>query len=765
MMLGVPTIVPAALVVDDCRAMYRSVNLLRRWTQGQQLFGRLILGLGSLLMICGPAQAELFEVIRHLDFAGGYNPYYGAPQVVDGKVYGMTSHGGSNDVGVIYRCDLNGGNYEVLKHFGSSPQATDGDGPLGSVIEYGGKLYGMTRYGGTNRVGVIFRCDLDGGNYEVVKHFGVVVNTRSDGLRPVASLIQHNGQLYGMTTEGGTNGLGVLFRCNPDGTSYTILKDFIGIDGNQPHGDVLIHEGKIYGTTELGGTNAFPGGLLFRCDLDGGNYEILKHFGGAAGAQPFGTPVADAGRLYGLTYSGGNDGRGVIFRCDLDGGDYTVLKHLNFSSGQGPFGSLLLHGTRLYGLTFDGGANGLGVLFQCDLDGSNYVALKAFGPTFGNPADGRYPRGSVTASGGKLYGVTSEGGTNLIGTNAQTISGVLFRYSLPPSISGLNPGSGPVGAAIEVVGHGFTEATNVAFAETNNASFQVVSDTNLTATVPENAFTGPIVIRTPHGASTSAVHFVVNSVNHAPVVVANIADQAGTYGAPFDFTFDAGVFDDEDGDPLAYAAVGTPEGIDFDSSTRTFAGTPTRPGVFPVEVVASDNGDPALSATNTFSINVGKVLLVATADDRTRRYGTANPPLTITYGGFVGADGPADLDSPPVAGTVANISSPSGSYPITLTGGLDDSYLFNLVEGTLTVTAVPPVLSVEFVPGVDGKPDEVILRAGDLEPGSTYRVLGSVDLSEWEPLSDAKVGTDGRFEFVDVIAPGSAQRFYRVLAE
>jgi uncharacterized repeat protein (TIGR03803 family) len=714
----------------------------------------------ALTLALAPASAALYEVIHHLDSAGGYNPFYGAPQVVDSKVYGMTYQGGNSNLGVIYRCDLNGENYEVLKHFGSAPQASDGEGPLGSVIEYQSKLYGMTRYGGTNRVGVIFRCDLDGGNYEVVKHFGVIVNRRPDGLRPVASLIQHDGQLYGMATEGGTNGLGVLFRCNPDGSSYTILKDFTGIDGNQPHGDVLVHEGKIYGTTELGGTNGFPGGLLFRCDMDGANYEILKHFGGAAGAQPFGTPVVYDGQLYGLTYSGGNEGRGVIFRCDLDGGNYTVLKHLNFSSGQGPFGSLLLHGTRLYGMTFDGGANGLGVLFQCGLDGGNYTTLKAFGPSFSNPVDGRYPRGSVTFSGGKLYGVTSEGGTSLI--NGQATAGVLFRYSLPPAISGIAPGSGPVGADIEIVGHGFTETTNVAFAFTNDADFIVASDTNLFATVPATALDGPIVVRTPHGASTSVVHFIVN---HAPIVVTGIVDQVGVYGMPFEFAFDATVFDDEDGDLLSYVASGLPPGVNFDGATRTFAGVPTRAGSFPVAVVASDSGNPPLAATNLFSINVAKAQLLATAEDKTRTYGTANPPLTILYGIFVGTDGPADLDTPPAASTAADLSSPSGQYPIILNGGLDDNYAFNLVAGTLTVTAVPPLLWIEFLPGAEGEPDQFAIRSQGLEPGSTYRVFASADLTEWALLNSVKVAADGRFEFLDIRQPEFTQRFYRVSSE
>src|SRR5690349_4678803 len=136
-----------------------------------------------------------FEVIHHYDNSTGYNPYYATPLVTGGKVYGMAHDGGAHNSGVLSRCDLDGSNYEVLKHFGASPGSADGSTPFGEVIEYSGKLYGMVRNGGTNGsgFGVIFRCDLNGANYEVVKHFGVPVDGRFDGVRPVGSLTEYGG--------------------------------------------------------------------------------------------------------------------------------------------------------------------------------------------------------------------------------------------------------------------------------------------------------------------------------------------------------------------------------------------------------------------------------------------------------------------------------------------------------------------------------------------------------------------------------------------
>src|SRR5690349_14803164 len=80
--------------------------------QSGEIWRKLICMALTSLLAGVSASAALFEVIHHFDFEGGYNPYYGAPQVVGGKVYGMTSDGGSNNLGVIYRCDLNGENYQ-----------------------------------------------------------------------------------------------------------------------------------------------------------------------------------------------------------------------------------------------------------------------------------------------------------------------------------------------------------------------------------------------------------------------------------------------------------------------------------------------------------------------------------------------------------------------------------------------------------------------------------------------------------------------------
>jgi hypothetical protein len=78
-----------------------------------------------------------------------------------------------------------------------------------------------------------------------------------------------------------------------------------------------------------------------------------------------------------------------------------------------------------------------------------------------------------------------------------------------PTISSFTPTSGPAGTKVTITGTGFTGTTQVAFGGTS-ASFTVVSNTSLTATVPTGARTGPISVTSPGGTATSSRSFRVS---------------------------------------------------------------------------------------------------------------------------------------------------------------------------------------------------------------------------------------------------------------
>src|SRR5207244_4363312 len=89
----------------------------------------------------------------------------------------------------------------------------------------------------------------------------------------------------------------------------------------------------------------------------------------------------------------------------------------------------------------------------------------------------------------------------------------------------------------------------------------------------------------------------------------------------------------------------------------------------------------------TGQLTVTQAVLSVTADNKSRVYGAANPPLTAAYSGFANGEDQSVLSGAPALSTTAISTSPAGPYPITVTGGSlgAANYSFNFVNGTLTV--------------------------------------------------------------------------------
>ncbi|WP_343316666.1 IPT/TIG domain-containing protein [Chloracidobacterium aggregatum] len=94
------------------------------------------------------------------------------------------------------------------------------------------------------------------------------------------------------------------------------------------------------------------------------------------------------------------------------------------------------------------------------------------------------------------------------GTATATPNFIVTTGPTPPIISNFTPPSGPVGTVVNIFGANFANVTNVRFNGVN-ATFTVASPTQITATVPAGATTGPISITGPGGTTTSSTPFVV----------------------------------------------------------------------------------------------------------------------------------------------------------------------------------------------------------------------------------------------------------------
>jgi len=134
--------------------------------------------------------------------------------------------------------------------------------------------------------------------------------------------------------------------------------------------------------------------------------------------------------------------------------------------------------------------------------------------------------------------------------------------------------------------------------------------------------------------------------------------------------------------PRAATASTIPAGLSVSFTYDGSATLPKNAGSYVVVATINDINYQG-STSGTFIIN--KATLTATADNKSKIYGSVNPPLTITYSGFFGSDAAGDLDTPPVVATTVLQGSDTGPYPITLTGGTDNNYTILNNNGVLTV--------------------------------------------------------------------------------
>jgi uncharacterized repeat protein (TIGR03803 family) len=327
-------------------------------------------------------------------------------------LYGITPNGVSSGAGKIIKFTPATNNLVVAKSFESI--ADEGSYPIGSLVEAtDGKLYAMSNVGGSSSVGVIFSFDPSSSTYTKLIDFNV-----SNGANPNGSLIQaSDGKLFGMTQLGGSSNAGVIFSFDPSSSTYTKLKDFDYTDGATPYGSLVqASDGKLYGMTPYTYQGRFGpdgNGVIFSFDPSSSTYTKLHDFEYLNGINPIGSLMqASDGKLYGMTGGGGINDAGVIFSFDPSSSTYTKLNDFDGTNGLFPTGNLTQASDgKLYGMTVYGGSSNAGVIFSFDLSSSTYTKLKDFGG-----ADGEHGFGSLLqASDGKLYGMTANGGSNIVG--------------------------------------------------------------------------------------------------------------------------------------------------------------------------------------------------------------------------------------------------------------------------------------------------------------------------------------------------------------
>lgn len=320
----------------------------------------------------------------------GDSPAAGLINVI-GKLYGSTTGGGANGDGTVFSI-TGGGREKVLYAFKGGD---DGISPVTVLTDLNSKLYGTTEFGGKGKCssqtgpqtgcGTVFSIDPVTGSEKILHSF----RGGSDGVMPMAALIDVNGTLFGTTLSGGSgacsslsgSGCGTVFSINPATGREKVLYSFMGgSDGAKPSASLISVKGNFYGTTYGGGqgtcTNFYFGsgcGTVFSINRATRGEKVLYSFvGGSDGANPAAGLADFEDVLYGTTQYGGSQqtcngsGCGAVFSISPKTNTEALLWSFQgySSDGSGPSASLIEVKNTFYGTTIEGGANGDGTVFS-----------------------------------------------------------------------------------------------------------------------------------------------------------------------------------------------------------------------------------------------------------------------------------------------------------------------------------------------------------------------------------------------------------------
>jgi uncharacterized repeat protein (TIGR03803 family) len=487
-----------------------------------------------LILLCAAiniaAPAQTYTELADFSYttSGGY-PASPLTQGLDGNFYGTAQYGGAYNLGTFFQVTPSG-TLTVLHDFcfsypwGCPDGPNDGAYPSGQIaLGVDGNFYGTTQgtYNAAYGNGTIYKITPEG-SLTILYVFSLCTSNCS--AFPGSGLtLARDGVFYGVSgsplaTPDAFDDL--VFWISSSGTFTNLLfvcPDQICPTNAGPYGTLLqANAGNLIGPGP-GGANGE--GAIYKMTPSGTPTVLYSFCADSTCHDGYQTtsPLVEApgGDFYGTNVYGGSGthctlaaGCGTAFRVTFDG---TLTKLHDFCSwascadGATPNALILATDGNFYGSTPWGGTSNQGTVFSLTPSG-RFTLIHTFSGTEGSRVPGPTdPPGPTTVlyqgTDGNLYGTTNTGGNG---------AGTIFRISLGlPSFVRTVQNFGAVGAAVIILGNNLTGATGVTF-NGATAAFSVVSDTEITATVPAGATTGSIqVVTAGSGTLSSNVAFVV----------------------------------------------------------------------------------------------------------------------------------------------------------------------------------------------------------------------------------------------------------------
>ncbi len=413
----------------------------------------------------------------------------------DGELYD-TDYSNGNGNGSVYTMSLTG-DYSLLYSFCSQSNCPDGTGPQGGVtLGSDGNFYGTTYGGGAHDYGTVFKITPAGKLTTLYSFPGTAV----DGANPTFPVFQaSNGAFYGVTSAGGSNNNGTFFKITSAGSFTTLASFQSGVNGFNPNLPTQGTDGNFYGTTHNGGPNSACCGVVYKATA-AGEITVLYTFPGGQGSSVGQLVEGSDGNFWGVTNGVPFISTGELFKVSPSG-DFTVV-HTFSGAGDAavPVSGLIVGSDgNLYGVTNAGGTANVGAIYNVNPSTGDYAVLYSFCST-----------GTCTIYGPGPVLLQDTNGTFFGNTEGSSDGGswfFSFDTGLGPFVRTITQ-SGDVGATVTFLGQDFTGATEVEF-DRVEANFEVISETELRATVPAAAATGPVSVVTTGGTLTALRRFGV----------------------------------------------------------------------------------------------------------------------------------------------------------------------------------------------------------------------------------------------------------------
>jgi uncharacterized repeat protein (TIGR03803 family) len=443
-----------------------------------------------------PSQAQTLTVLDN---------FTGAPQIQtsasmalgrDGNYYGGSYYGGANNQGAIFKLTPSG----TVSVIYSLTSADGGPTYPNPILGSDGNFYGTCSQGSAGN-GYVFKL-TPSGTFTHLHDFSGSDGSLSGSVGFAGGIIQGtNGDLYGITSSGGTSGGGTFYQITMNGTFTTIYNFNNASDSvSLPYGITEGTNGVFYGVA------LNPGAGVFFSLTKTGVLTVLHNFNNDTngGYSPSGLLQGFDGNFYGITILGGANNEGTVYKM-TPGGTVTILHSFNQTTDQVSYPqSALLQAPSgnfysvVVGCNFGGCVND-GGLFEITPAGT-YTTLKTFDGTNGSlpwPGLNFNPNGD-------FYGITNNGGSSNDGVYYKLNVG-LSPYVYLLSISG------DVGSKVQILGNGFSASSVVKFNGVAATTVMRTGTTFLVATVPTGASSGYVTVTTGSTTLTSQRKYTVHN--------------------------------------------------------------------------------------------------------------------------------------------------------------------------------------------------------------------------------------------------------------